>query len=278
VKIRHAILVGEKMREKRVRCEKGRGCETGEMAEIADEVCLVVLAAVEGHSGPLATGCLLHRVKYALRAQDPRETLGTEADVVVEVAFELAAADEMVASKARDRNHAVFADAGGDSRETGARGPCSGGECTLEGRGKVVERQNGARDSLQGNVEQWKRAGRPEADAQQVDFLRGIDENALLQLPDDEAARLQHPTAGGVRAPETVSKVERELDAAVRKNALGGAGCVRWPSSVQKHSMWGARAEVGGNSAYRMRGIGDDHHRGYHDRARTGALGAASGR
>jgi hypothetical protein len=75
--------------------EENCGRLFGELIEVANKVRLVVVTTFNGYIGPRGV-TLLHRAKYLLKSDDPRQQLWTDTDFVLKTAFELSIAHARV--------------------------------------------------------------------------------------------------------------------------------------------------------------------------------------
>ena len=224
-KMRHSA-VPEEMAGEVLAFDERRGSLAGEIAKVADEVRLIVVAAGERGLDPAAAGFDL--LEHALETLDPAEELRREADGFFEAPLDLADAD---AEPARDPADIDGAAAGFDQANRFAGQAvylAVSGETIerfrgAEGGGKVLQRDFAAGELVHGKAEESRGSFRTEADSHDPGGTGGTDLHGTGELADQKTLRLFVPCAVAERF-ERPAEIEDQLGAAIGDDSLDGAG------------------------------------------------------
>jgi len=225
------------------------GPDSGEVAEVAVEVGLIVVAAGQGHLRPRASIVLETLLEHALEADEAGESLGPKPHRGLEPTAKLAVAQLELAGQSLDvecslgrgelsrrARHRRIAAAlplpqeGLENRDPAlrrARGFETGGK-----RAGVVakgcgERNNPVHEAAEVARNEGAHPGGMKVDADRVNDAARLDVHAALHLADEEQVRLFAPSTARAALEKGVCELEHELHAAVGKDAMPVGHCRR---------------------------------------------------
>ena len=96
--MRRSGFAGERFGERTLARKQNRRRLPGELIEVANEMCLIVVTAFDGYIRPRGIA-LLDCAKHVLKPDDSRQQLWTNTDFALKTTFELTAADAGIGSE-----------------------------------------------------------------------------------------------------------------------------------------------------------------------------------